>query len=188
MSKILAAQKANKPTADSNKPIDELIDEIPEYLILPHQVYGTLTSEFNLVTDHASFLADPQDQPFANKKELKTSNNEPAYYDLSSHTNPSKEFYPHVKYLHFSDSPIPKPWFEKIPTEGYMSERLRCESHPDFKQDKEGKRTKPKGTTQDCSAGKIWEQVHELFANVRWDVCQLRLKYTTNNPYTNDVN
>lgn len=188
MTKCLELQQQRKPEATTN--LTTLLDEdIPEFLILPHQVYGTLTSEFNLVKDHKSYLADPQDQPFVYQKHLiSTTDGNPAYYDLSNHKDQSAQFFSNIKYLHFSDSPIPKPWIEKNKNNDYMTKRIRCDSHPDFHQKEGEDRKKPMGTTEDCAAGEYWEKVHELFANVRWEVCQLRLKYTTVDPYTNDIN
>ncbi|CCH44021.1 Glucose N-acetyltransferase 1 [Wickerhamomyces ciferrii] len=176
---------------DRAKPQIESLEDFdsPEFLILPHQRYGVLTSELNTVTDHKSFLADPMDQPFVYQKHgLITGDNEPPYYDLSAIEQQSEKFIPNIKYLHYSDLPIPKPWIEKKIEDNYMSNRLRCSNHKDFIKNPNNKRVKPKGTTKDCSAGKYWEYSHELFEKIRMDVCGLRLKWVDGNAYTNDQN
>ncbi|CCH43565.1 Glucose N-acetyltransferase 1-A [Wickerhamomyces ciferrii] len=161
-----------------------VIDEIPEFMILPHQIYGTITPEINSQVDHHSYLADSFEQIFAHKL-LQTSNREPAYYDTKHLDRPGEDFFNKIKYLHFSDAPIPKPWFEQRLDAEYMGFRTRCEKHPDFQKDGI---VKPKHKTPDCSAGEKWESVHKLFKDVRKEVCGLDLIYTKEDTYHKIIN
>lgn len=163
---------------------NQVEDDIPEFMILPHQVYGTITPEINSQVEHFSYLADAHEQVFAHRL-LETSNREPAYYETKHMKRPGDYFFQRIKYLHFSDAPVPKPWFQQRPDADYMGFRTRCESHADFK--KEGI-VKPKHKTPDCSAGERWEDVHALFKDIRKEVCGLDLVYTTDDTYHKIIN
>ncbi|ODQ62420.1 glycosyltransferase family 8 protein, partial [Wickerhamomyces anomalus NRRL Y-366-8] len=58
---------------------------------------------------HFSYLADTHEQVFAHRL-LETSNREPAYYETKHMEKPGEYFAENIKYLHFSDAPVPKPW------------------------------------------------------------------------------
>ncbi|KAI5968877.1 GNT1 [Candida margitis] len=63
--------------------------------ILPHRVYGVLTGEFREQW-HERFVVEPQYLPFIKKR--------------SNHGWDPKKTLQKIKLIHFSDSPIPKPW------------------------------------------------------------------------------
>lgn len=137
-------------------------NDIPDLLLLPHRVYGCLTGQLNFESKHDSFLADPQDQPYIGS----TSSKKP-YYDVSDIPEPSKEWLPNVKYMHFSDAPLPKPWNWKDPNADYMKHKKRCPNDPFFKDIT----IHSDLTTTDCNAGKMWEKFHETFAQLRKNIC-----------------
>jgi len=181
--KILKTQSQNS-YGQYHKDFKSFLNEIPEFMIIPHQIYGTITPEINSQVEHFSYLADSHEQIFAHRL-LETSNREPAYYETSHLERPGDYFFPNIKYLHFSDAPIPKPWFKQIPTADYMGFRTRCENHKDFHKDGI---VKPKYKTPDCSAGEKWESVHELFGKIRKEVCQLDLIETKDDTYHKIIN
>lgn len=181
--KILQTQSKKSYGAYHNS-LSSHLEETPEFLILPHQVYGTITPEINSQAEHHSYLADSHEQVFAHRL-LETSNREPAYYETAHLDRAAESFFYKTKYLHFSDAPIPKPWFEQRPDADYMGYRTRCEEHEDFK--KEGV-TSPRHQTKDCSAGEKWEGVHKLFKQVRKEVCGLDLIYTKEDTYHKIIN
>jgi alpha-N-acetylglucosamine transferase len=159
-------------------------EETPELLILPHQVYGTITPELNSETDHRSYAADAHEQIFTHLD--KSSSTEPAYYEVNDVHNVGDYLYSKMKYLHFSDAPIPKPWFLQKPRKEYMTFRTRCPSHPDY-QDEENI-AQPKYTTRDCSSAKNWEGAHHLFKTIRKEVCGLDLIDTDEDTYHKIIN
>ncbi len=168
---------------------NQVAHEVPEFMILPHQVYGTITPELNSQVEHFSYLADTHEQVFAHRL-LETSNRKPAYYETKHMEKPGEYFAENIKYLHFSDAPVPKPWFKQRPDAEYMGFRTRCEAHPDFHV-KDGGDTKivaPKHKTPDCSAGAKWESVHALFKDIRKEVCGLDLVVTNEDTYHKIIN
>ncbi|KAH3688275.1 hypothetical protein WICPIJ_000746 [Wickerhamomyces pijperi] len=171
---------------DENKTFQDRLNEIPEFIILPATAYGTLTSEFNIPEDHTYFAADPVDQIWAThpsikdplKKKLQENNSiQPPYFfveDLT--TTPAEYLNRNVKYLHFSDAPIPKPWFYFDPKDGYMGHRYRCPTFREFVFEKQFEGlVKPGRVISDCSAADVWEHGRDMFTRNRLNVCGLPL-------------
>ncbi|CDR47787.1 CYFA0S37e00628g1_1 [Cyberlindnera fabianii] len=174
---ILKRQRARKKT----------LTAIPDLLILPHQRYGLLTSELNVKRKHSTFLAELEDIPYIDRSEWRiTHSSEAAYYDYTSFEHESSEWLPNVKYLHFSDSPIPKPWIEKDVHAEYMGHRRRCTPFKESKS-KDLKLVKPQYETRDCKAAQAWDQFHAKFSQQRWDVCGLKLIKLDDDGYASDI-
>ncbi|KAH3679050.1 hypothetical protein WICMUC_001245 [Wickerhamomyces mucosus] len=163
------------------------VNEIPEFLILPHQVYGTLTLELNRMVDHRAFESDPHDQFWAISDDFSTAlkGKTPAYYELNQlSTTPGDVIGQRLKYLHFSDAPIPKPWYEQLPDMHYMTWRARCPQDAAFGEDQI---VKPFTVIDDCSAGKYWVAAHAKFKKFRKDVCGLDLIQTKGDSYHDTI-
>ncbi|KAH3672740.1 hypothetical protein WICMUC_004146 [Wickerhamomyces mucosus] len=160
-------------------------EEIPELLILPHQIYGCLSAELNINRDHVPFLADIQDLPFIQEDfgKIPYYNIRKPIFDDPDYSE-SEQFFPHVKFAHFSDSPIPKPWIAKKKEGWYMKHRTRCLKNS-FIDDFE---VAPEYTTNDCKAGEFWENLHEDFATQRKNVCGLKLLNIIGDAYDGDIN
>jgi alpha-N-acetylglucosamine transferase len=183
--RILRAQWFNSAYHSPNISFQQRLDEIPEMMLLPHQVYGTLTQQLNIERVHFSYMADTHEQVFAHHQ-LETHTREPAYYSIEGEPEPGDIVFNMVKYLHFSDAPIPKPWFKRRPDASYMGFRTRCPSFRDFHADDD--RVKPKDTTEDCSGGRNWETAHHMFEKLRKDVCGLDLIDTKEDTYYSVIN
>lgn len=168
----LKRQISNSPGFKEGVTFDERLEEIPEMLVLPHRAYATLTLELDTESWHTHWAADTHDEPFALYKDLDRDNFR-YYFDVDQDMATGDFIYQETKYIHFSDYPIPKPWWKKDINNGYMGHRMRCPSHPDFAET-DG-RVKPGRTTADCTAGLNWEKVHLMFAQLRKDVCGLDL-------------
>jgi hypothetical protein len=96
-------------------------------LVLPHRPYDMLTAEFRRV-NHAPYLgsdAEPWD-PVA--------------------------VYNEAKYVHFSDWPVPKPWYS-------MEDAVREEAQPPCVARDDG--------TEDCLERELWSSFYEEFAQHR---------------------
>lgn len=169
LKELINLQESTDPSKLS---FDLIKDDIPEFLIIPHQVYGVLSKEFNINLDHRNFLMDPMDQPFINQHSSVGRTSKRAYYDLNDIDEQAKFFYKKVKYFHFSDHPIPKPWIRQKLTSKYMTHRARCASYHEFN---ENVQYKPGIVSKDCLAGEFWDQVHKLFRDTRKDICGLGL-------------
>ncbi|KAH3674590.1 hypothetical protein WICMUC_003136 [Wickerhamomyces mucosus] len=158
--------------------IDDAILNKPEVLLLPHQTYGVFTQEFNSRLNHESYFAEPIDQLYY-KANLSTSTGEPAYFELDKYIDRKQQasfIYKQMKYIKFNDYPIPKPWFKLDPEADYMSYRLGCTDHPNFKEINNGKHiVEPKLITDDCSTVLILEKIYEAFKQNRLDICELDL-------------
>jgi alpha-N-acetylglucosamine transferase len=183
--KVLRDQVSKSADKSPDLTFGERLEEIPELIILPHQVYGTLTSELNRETSHYAYLAEAHDQAFALQLP-DTVTREPAYYSIEGEDSPGDTIFQLSKYLHFSDHPIPKPWHKQRPKAGYMAHRIRCPSHEDFSAT-DG-RVKPNTQYRDCSAGQHWEEAHRMFAKQRKDTCGLDQIDTSEDMYSNEIN
>lgn len=183
--KVLRTQWFNSPYHSPNMTMQERIEEVPEFMILPHQVYGTLTPQFNSEKTHYSYMADAHEQVFAHHQ-LQTSSRTRPYYYIEDEHRPGDIIFDRVKYLHFSDAPIPKPWFKQIPTAPYMGYRTRCPAFRDFSA-KDG-RVKPRHKTEDCSGAEHWEEAHRMFQTLRKEVCGLDLIETKEDTYHSIIN
>lgn len=119
--------------------------------ILPHRVYGVLTGEFGEEW-HERFVVEPQYLPFINKKSNK------GWLPL--------EFFKKIKVVHFSDSPIPKPWEEENNEEHYNIKKIYCAKGDMEKFHKDYPVYKPR-LTDDCDSVLIWNWFREQFYKER---------------------
>lgn len=116
--------------------------------ILPHRTYGVLTGEFKEKW-HRRFVAEPEFLPFIDKHSNKDWN--------------SREASKHIKLVHFSDSPIPKPWEFDSNLEYYNRHKIWCS-----KDDTElylktyPTEHKPK-ITDDCDSVRLWDYYRDQF-------------------------
>ncbi|KAH3688288.1 hypothetical protein WICPIJ_000759 [Wickerhamomyces pijperi] len=172
---------------NETKTFKDRLNEVPEFLILPATAYGTLSSEFNRPPDeYAFYAADPVDQLYATNPESKRlaaqlqkeTNSQPPYWEIEQLTQaPGDYLNRNVKYYHFSDAPIPKPWFYFDPKDGYMGHRIRCPTFREFVNTEEYKDVvKPGRGKLDCSFGEVWEMARNMFTRVREQVCGLPLQ------------
>lgn len=119
--------------------------------ILPHRVYGVLTGEFGEEW-HERFVAEPQYLPFVKKK--------------SNNGWNAIEFFRKIKLVHFSDSPIPKPWEEESNKDHYNTKKIYC-AHGDMeKYNKEYPVYKPR-LTEDCDSVDVWNWLRNQFYRER---------------------
>ena len=175
-----------KESGQKDLTYDDRLAEVPEMIVLPHSTYAVLTMDLNRRDNHDMLMADTQDLAFMMQRPEKPSEDVHWYWEIDHLPNLADIIYDNVKYLHFSDHPIPKPWFKKDIFNGYMGARFRCPSHPDFSST-DG-RVKPRWTINDCGLGERWERAHEMFAKSRKDVCGLDLIETDKDTYVEIVN
>lgn len=178
---------------NTTKSIGDRIKEIPEYMILPPKTYAALTLEFNVWTDHNTFSMDSTEQAWSYVHTPEGTSADEAYYYEINKIAPKRQgeyLNPDVKYLHFSDAPIPKPWWFRDPKQGYMSARTRCPEFEEFHKDDlpEGWVLPRSKNTDDCSAAKVWEWSVKHFEEVRKEVCGLELARTDKNTYFDIIN
>ena len=111
-------------------------------LVLPHKIYGLLTREFTPQRDtgpeHVKYLGDP-----------------------TLHWDPDLALRM-AKFVHFSDWPLPKPWYE---AQHEMIERVQPPCIND---------TSP-GGMPDCRDRDIWLGLREDFKRRRKQVCDIDL-------------
>ncbi|ODV94139.1 hypothetical protein PACTADRAFT_44436 [Pachysolen tannophilus NRRL Y-2460] len=107
-------------------------DYIPDALVIPHLNYGVLTGDLRS-ENHDVLLAEPQDLPYV-----------------------SSSIFQKLRYIHFSDHPVPKPWRKHI-----------YEHLPDD--------AKPRIVT-DCDSAEIWNSLYEEYEEDRYDICGLELR------------
>lgn len=135
-----------------NKFIDNVlqVDETFKVGILPHKVYGVLTGEFREPL-HESFISEPQFLPFTTS-------------ELNNQWRPI-EIMQNIKLIHFSDSPIPKPWEGMNNFDFYNEFRIYCHD-ADFDADLYNAlfptSWKPRLTT-DCDSVNIWNWIMEEY-------------------------
>ncbi|EGW33336.1 alphaN-acetylglucosamine transferase [Spathaspora passalidarum NRRL Y-27907] len=112
-----------------------------KFAILPHRVYGVLTGEFREEW-HERFVVEPQYLPFIKKKSNKGW--EPM------------EIFRSLKMIHFSDSPIPKPWEDENNYDPYNTKKIFCKDG-DMEQYNEQfpSEFKPR-LVEDCASVDIW--------------------------------
>ncbi|KAK6205112.1 alphaN-acetylglucosamine transferase [Scheffersomyces amazonensis] len=124
--------------------------------ILPHKVYGVLTGEFREFW-HRRFTVEPQYLPFI-KKEVP---------DKEAEWKPI-EILQGAKVVHFSDSPIPKPWEHQDNEDYYNSNKIYCAQVDDWEDyyiTYPG-RYKPR-ITEDCASVDIWNWIRHDFSKSR---------------------
>jgi alpha-N-acetylglucosamine transferase len=182
------ARQQNKSLANApHLSFEERFEETPEFLISPHQVYGTTTRQLNSDTTHFSWMADAHEQIFSHLKIPMAANSLKAYYDIDEEERVGDLMYDIMKYAHFTDAPIPKPWFEAKHNWWYMKHRTRCASHQDFSNPNKDV-VRPGKTTRDCSPGEKWEQIRQTFKETRKSVCGLDLISTDEDTYYKIIN
>lgn len=117
--------------------------------ILPHKVYGVLTGEFK-EKYHSRFTVEPQYLPFVNKYSL-------VQWNVS-------EFLPSIKLVHFSDSPIPKPWETQDNYDYYNELKIYCNVNLDADEYNRQfpSQHKPR-LTSDCEAVDAWNAFMKEF-------------------------
>ncbi|KAL8758812.1 MAG: hypothetical protein Q9199_001223 [Rusavskia elegans] len=104
-------------------------------LILPHRPYNMLTGEYRNVGSHKAYMGS-EEEPFDSETALKE-----------------------VKYIHFSDWPMPKPWIT-------ASSDVRQEKMPPCIEI-------PKTNSTDCRQQKTWLGFYDDFARRRADICNI---------------
>lgn len=130
--------------------------------ILPHRVYGVLTGEFGEEW-HARFITEPQYLPFVKKRSNKG-------WDPVS-------IFSKVKLVHFSDSPIPKPWEEERenanqePQGGkyYDTKRTFCKTSNLTEYHEKFPHFKPR-LVEDCVSVDIWNWIRKKFKESQKDL------------------
>ncbi|PHH54546.1 Glucose N-acetyltransferase 1 [Ceratocystis fimbriata CBS 114723] len=112
-------------------------------LILPHRPYDLLTSEFRIlsIAEHARYLSN--------------ADNIPSDDAVLEPWDPML-VYNEVKYLHFSDWPMPKPWTRPTQTQT-LTFQPKC--------------VEKDGTMVDCTAQRLWVGFYEDFLVQRSRVC-----------------
>ncbi|CAK9435428.1 uncharacterized protein LODBEIA_P01550 [Lodderomyces beijingensis] len=145
------------------KPTDYDMEVINKYLnselhkgainvgILPHRVYGVLTGEFGEEW-HERFVVDPQYLPFIKKRSNK------GWDPLSVLSS--------LKLVHFSDSPIPKPWEEEGGEQPYDSKRIFCKDGNMSEYEEKYPHFRPR-LTDDCASVAIWAWLRTQFHRSR---------------------
>ncbi|ABN66322.2 alphaN-acetylglucosamine transferase [Scheffersomyces stipitis CBS 6054] len=119
--------------------------------ILPHKVYGVLTGEFREPW-HRRFVVEPQYLPFTKKKSNDGWN--------------ALDVFQNVKLVHFSDSPIPKPWEKNDYSASYNSLRIYCRAGDLVKYFKIDDIHKPR-MVDDCDSVDIWNWYRDEFERAR---------------------
>lgn len=119
--------------------------------ILPHRVYGVLTGEFREPW-HERFVVEPQYLPFIKKR--------------SNRGWDAMETLQRVKLIHFSDSPIPKPWeVEEDDDEyehPYNAKLIYCKTGNMTEYRAKYSHFKPR-LVDDCDSVEIWNWLRKEF-------------------------
>lgn len=143
-----------------NRLIDDLLHTKSNLLkvgILPHQVYGVLTGEFKEDL-HSKFLEEPHFLPFLKLGAI------PEWLPL--------QIIPSIKLLHFSDSPIPKPWETQDNEHYYNAFKFYCkdDNFDPVLYDSIYPIWKPR-LTNDCTSVNFWNWImreHERLREYYW--------------------
>ncbi|KAI3405740.2 GNT1 [Candida oxycetoniae] len=122
--------------------------------ILPHRVYGVLTGEFREEW-HGRFTAEPQYLPFVKKQSNKGWN--------------PMQILSKIKLVHFSDSPIPKPWEEHEKEYPYNTKKIFCKSWNMTEYNIKYPNYKPR-LVEDCESVEIWNWFRTQFEVSRKDL------------------
>lgn len=176
--------------------LEERLDERPELMILPHNVYGTLASEFEKYETsskkeknskkYSFYAADPNDLPYS-LMGLKSVTGEPLYYDMDESEDIVGLIYNKAKVIHYGTSAFDR----QLYTEGNFDvygldgrERVcdagsgdagsgdETSAHKrDEKEDEKNAGFRKKSKTEyDCSSD-IWEPLLALYKEQRSRVC-----------------
>ncbi|TGZ78207.1 nucleotide-diphospho-sugar transferase [Ascodesmis nigricans] len=127
-----------KATMDAGKHDDydmEIVNTLYQdhAIIIPHRPYNLLSGEFKAPPqNHKAYLGT--DEPWDGAKIMKE-----------------------AKYLHFSDWPVPKPWFN-IPKSAFEAHQPKCWNTEE-------------GEEKDCRDRDIWRKLYSDFAKARKDLC-----------------
>ncbi|ODV87716.1 glycosyltransferase family 8 protein [[Candida] arabinofermentans NRRL YB-2248] len=160
----------------------------PLVMIIPHNPYGLLSGEMREPDpkSHNCYLADPQDLPLISYNFNYDKKDKDAIIPYWSHEQtPDTKGYgwsteivakSQAKLIHFSDYPLPKPWFNLAhDTDFSKSDRISCGKgiyHSDGElHDDDGFRFVP-----DCKAVEFWEDLYENYIDDRKRVCNLDLR------------
>ncbi|KAG7665900.1 GNT1 [[Candida] subhashii] len=120
--------------------------------ILPHRVYGVLTGEFGEEW-HERFVVEPQYLPFIKKRSNKG-------WD-------AMKFFRKIKVVHFSDSPIPKPWEDQDNTWPYNNNKIYCKYGDMEKYNQEYPTEFKPRLIEDCDSVEIWNWFRNQFYKAR---------------------
>lgn len=134
-----------------NKFFNDLLLQQQDYKIgiLPHKNYGVLTGEFK-EKHHYRFIIEPQYLPFINKYS-------PQEWNVS-------EIKSNIRLIHFSDSPIPKPWEDQNNYDHYNELKIYCAQDLDVEEYNRQfpSQFKPR-LTMDCEAVDAWNSFMNEF-------------------------
>lgn len=156
LKKVLSRKGDDYDMEIINKFLNQLIVKKSTKIgILPHQNYGVLTGEFRELY-HARFLVQPQYLPFINKFE-------------STNWNLS-ELALKIKLIHFSDSPIPKPWERQNNYDYYNTLKIYCSKNINADEYKKEfpSQYKPR-LVLDCDAVDLWNSYFDEFREFQKD-------------------
>lgn len=165
-------------------------EDIPKVLILPHNVYGALSGLFRWQDYHA-LMIDPNDfeclaYKTAKEEEIQKQNDlrrEKLRMMEEEHGNyiekeqesikpstekKSKEAWGNLKFIHYSDWPIPKPWVQQDLNADYIQHKIVCRAGKDG----DFGEFKPR-TISDCYATGHWNGLYEVFMEERKRICGL---------------
>lgn len=123
-------------------------------LTIPHQGYFMITGDFFLTPENRYYyLTEPRDLPFINRYALKKckSARKPYWCDVKTgYVDKVRQ----AKVIHFSDFPLPKPWYQ-------IKETISCrDKNSDV-------------FVKDCSDFNVWAHYHNQFILDRIEVCGL---------------
>ena len=116
-------------------------------LVIPHRPYDLLSGEFRAASDqHRRYIGNASEAWNANRTLAE------------------------AKFLHFSDWPVPKPWFEMSPKmeKQYLPKCVQMSKTP-----RATGQEKPGGGERDCTDRDAWKHVYVDFRKRRLDVCGL---------------
>lgn len=154
--------------------LEELLNLIPDVLVIPHLKYGFLSGELRN-SDHRIVMAEPQDLPYI------ASPNFAGLQGYWNDWNDTEKMYAKIKLVHYSDFPIPKPWVvQKFPND-YAHLKILCKDNDDhryqiyknFNSVNEPLKHIEPVFVSDCALSEIWNNLYEEYKDLRESICAL---------------